>query len=65
LVETQSSAPGEDVTSKVTMSGASSLYAGFDNAVVDYKGTTLDTTNSITIKLNNDGGDKFWWEENP
>jgi hypothetical protein len=63
LVETQSSAPGEDVTSKVTMSGASSLYAGFDNAVVDYKGTTLDTTNSITIKLNNDGGDKFWWTD--
>jgi hypothetical protein len=65
LVETQSSAPGEDVTAKVTMSGASSLYAGFDNAVVG-ETTNINNpyyANTITVKLNNDGGDKFWWTD--
>jgi len=62
LVETQSSAPGEDVTAKVTMSGASSLFAGFDNAVVGEAGGYYNP-NTVTIKLNNDGGDKFWWTD--
>jgi hypothetical protein len=63
LVEVQSN-DAAGIETDVYMSGAASLYAGFDNAVVGATAPGWENSayqNSITVKLNNDGGDKFWW----
>jgi hypothetical protein len=63
LVETTCTKVDDDdhLVKSVTMSGAASLYAGFDNAIVPE--TTANVPNTITIKLNNGAGDKFWWDD--
>jgi hypothetical protein len=61
LVETSCTVPGSvDPAVTVKMSGAASLFAGFDNAIVDDGNGNEDY---IKVQLSNGNGDKFWWED--
>jgi hypothetical protein len=60
LVEVQSN-DAAGIETDVTMSGAASLFAGFDNAVV---APGSSSNNFVSVQLGNDGGDKFWWTNN-